>query len=296
MNRFTLRIIALVIGGFLTTGSLIAQKKASQSLFDQSNLLAWCIVPFDSKNRTPEQRIEMLRRLGFTQYAYDWRHQHLDSFASEIEIARRNRVNMAAVWLWIDKGADKPGQLSEDNERMLGILKDSGLKAQLWVGFSHNYFDSVDEAGKVAAGIEMIKYIRERTGEFVTKVGLYNHGDWFGNPLNQVKVAQALQDANVGIVYNFHHAHSQIDELSALITAMKPYLLSVNINGMTRSGPQILPVGSGNEEKDMLKVLVKSGYHGPIGILGHIETEDVEVVLKRNLEGLKGLASTLQEF
>jgi sugar phosphate isomerase/epimerase len=293
MNRFTFRIMALVIGGLITSSALIAQKKAIQGLFDQSNLLAWCIVPFDSKNRTPEQRIEMLRRLGFSQYAYDWRHQHLDSFASEIEIARRNRVNMAAVWLWIDKGSDKPGQLSEDNERMLSILKDSGLKTQLWVGFSHNYFDSLNEAGKVSAGVEMIKYIRGRTGNFVTKVGLYNHGDWFGNPLNQVKITQALKDANVGIVYNFHHAHTQVDGFSALVTTMKPYLLAVNINGMKRSGPQILPVGSGDEEKDMLKILVKSGYHGPIGILGHIETEDVEVVLKRNLDGLKGLASAL---
>ncbi|HTF16572.1 MAG TPA: hypothetical protein VK658_00795 [Chryseolinea sp.] len=288
-----LRLFALMIGGFLTTNVLVAPKKSTRLLFDQRNLVAWCIVPFDSKNRTPEQRVEMLKRLGFTQYAYDWRHQHLDSFASEIEIAGKNHVAISAVWLWIDKSTDKPGQLSEDNERILSILKDSGLKTQLWVGFNHNYFEGVDDAGKVTAGKEMVKYLRERTKEFVTKIGLYNHGDWFGNPLNQVKITEVLHDPNVGIVYNFHHAHAQIDDFSSLVAAMKPYLMAVNIDGMKRSGPQILPVGSGDEEKGMLQTLIKSGYRGPIGILGHIETEDVEMVLKKNLDGLKSLVDTL---
>lgn len=288
-----LRFFVVMLGAFLTSGVLFAQKKAARHLFDQDNLIAWCIVPFDSKNRSPEQRIAMLKGLGFSQYAYDWRHQHLDTFGSEIEIAQKNNIDMAAVWLWIDKGTDKPGQLSEDNERVLSLLKNSGLKTQLWVGFNHNYFDDLDEAGKVTAGIDMVRYLRERTDGFVKKIGLYNHGDWFGNPLNQVRIAKELRDPNVGIVYNFHHAHGQIDAFPSLVAAMKPYLLAVNIDGMKRSGPQILPVGSGDEERGMLQILLKSGYKGPIGILGHIETEDVEIVLKRNLDGLKNLAGTL---
>jgi sugar phosphate isomerase/epimerase len=282
----------LMIGVLLTTSAL-AQSKAARQLFDQRNLMAWCIVPFDSQNRTPEQRIEMLKELGLSQYAYDWRHQHLDTFASEIAIAQKNHVNMSAVWIWIDRDSDKPGHLSEDNERMLDILKNSGLKTQLWVGFNHNFFDGVDETGKINAGIEMVKYLRERTGTFTTKIGLYNHGDWFGNPMNQLKIVKSLNDPRVGIVYNFHHAHAQIDEFPALVLAMNAYLLAVNIDGMKREGPQILPVGSGDEEKGMLETLIKSGYNGPIGILCHIETEDAAVALKRNLDGLKSLAKAL---
>ena len=36
------------------------------------NLVAWCIVPFDAKNRGPAERVEMLKNLGFKKYAYDW--------------------------------------------------------------------------------------------------------------------------------------------------------------------------------------------------------------------------------
>lgn len=289
MNRIPIALFVLMLASFLAS-DVRAQSKKSRRLFDQKNLIAWCIVPFDSKNRTPEQRVEMLKRLDFSQYAYDWRHQHLDSFASEIELARKQNVNMSAVWIWIDKNSDKPGQLSADNERMLDILRGSGHKAQLWVGFNHNYFHDMEEAERIDAGVKMIQYLRKRTEGIITTVGLYNHGDWFGDAFNQVKMVKQLNDPKVKIVYNFHHGHAQVKDFGARVEAMKPYLLAVNINGMEKSGPQILPVGSGSDEKDMLSTLLNSGYTGPIGILGHIETEDVEVVLKRNLDGLKRIA------
>jgi sugar phosphate isomerase/epimerase len=143
------------------------------------------------------------------------------------------------------------------------------------------------------AGADMIRYLAERTALLATRIGLYNHGDWFGNPVNQLKIIQVLNDPGIGIVYNFHHAHAQIDRFPSLMSVMKPHLLAVNIDGMRRSGPQILTVGSGDEEKAMLQELLMSGYTGPIGILGHIETEDVEVVLKRNLDGLRKLVKIL---
>jgi sugar phosphate isomerase/epimerase len=293
MKRLLIRVVFLMLGNFLVVVGLSAQTKKARRLFDQKNLFAWCIVPFDIRNRDPEERIAMLKRLKFSQYAYDWRHQHLDSFAAEINLARKEQVSMVAVWIWIDKNTDKPGQLSEDNERMLGILKDAGIKTQLWVGFNHNYFEDGDDAARVNAGVEMVRYLRLRTAIFVTTVGLYNHGDWFGDPLNQVTIVKALDDPQVGIVYNFHHGHTQINNFSMRVKAMMPYLIAVNINGMKASGPQILPVGTGESEKDMLSILLENGYAGPIGILGHIESEDVEVVLQRNLKGLRQLEKSL---
>src|SRR5688500_4352361 len=39
-------------------------------LYAQDNLIAWCIVPFDAKHRGPEERAKMMKRLGFTKFAY----------------------------------------------------------------------------------------------------------------------------------------------------------------------------------------------------------------------------------
>lgn len=264
-----------------------------QDLFAQDNLVAWCIVPFDNQHRTPKQRIEMLKRLNFSQYAYDWRHQHLATFAEEIKLAKESKVHIAAVWMWIDKTADSPGKLSEDNEMLLSIMKAAGLQTQLWVGFNNNFYDYDNDATKIARGVEMLKFLREHTRSLASSIGLYNHGDWFGEPENQIKILKELNDPGVGLIYNFHHAHKQIDSFPALLDKMSPWLWTVNLNGMKKDGPQILPIGNGDQEKGMLKNLMKSGFHGSIGILGHIEDQDVEQVLLRNLNGLRKMEKEL---
>src|SRR4051794_31924402 len=53
------------------------------SIFRRDNLIAWCIVPFDAKKRGPEERAEMLARLGFKHFAYDYRAEHVPTFDAE---------------------------------------------------------------------------------------------------------------------------------------------------------------------------------------------------------------------
>jgi hypothetical protein len=70
---------------------------------------------------------------------------------------------------------------------------------------------------------------------------------------------------------------------------MKPYLSSVNLNGMKKDGPKILTIGHGDYEKTMIELLINNGFAGPWGILGHIAEKDVKTVLKQNLDGLKSI-------
>ena len=70
---------------------------------------------------------------------------------------------------------------------------------------------------------------------------------------------------------------------------MKPYLSAVNLNGMQKEGYKILPIGEGNDEIQMIKLLIDEGFSGLWGILGHVENEDVKKVLDKNIEGLNSL-------
>jgi hypothetical protein len=77
---------------------------------------------------------------------------------------------------------------------------------------------------------------------------------------------------------------------------MKPYLLCLNLNGMSGKNQQfqkILPIGRGANEAQMLKVVLEVGYESPIGILGHVASRDVEIVLRENLKGLRELTGKL---
>ena len=248
------------------------------------DLVAWCIVPFDSRKRSPEERIAMLERLGFKRYAYDWRAEHLPDTARELRLAASRGIRVEAVWVWIEK--DRPGRLSEDNERLLAALKEAGLATQLWVGFAPGFFEGVSDQEKVARGAEMVRHLSDRAAETKSRVALYNHGDWFGEPENQVRIIQALPGRDIGIVYNFHHGHEHIARFDALVKAMRPYLWVVNLNGMRPEGPKILPFGTGTHERPMLQTVLDSGFKGPFGVLGHVDDADVEEILRGNLRGL----------
>lgn len=264
-------------------------RSRGQVLCAPSNLLAWCIVPYDQKHRSPAERIAMLQRLGFTQYAWDWRQQHLKDLPGEIRLARANGIRLRAVWLWIDAQSDRVGHLGDANRAVFDAVNAAHLSVEFWVGINANFFEGMDDSERVRHGAAMVAFLRDQAAPSGSTVALYNHGDWFGEPDNEIKIIQAVGDPSVGMVFNFHHAHTMIDAFPRLLPRMLPYLRAVNLNGMRPEGPKILPIGQGTHEQEMIRLLEASGYAGPLGILCHIEDADAEEVLRRNLEGLRTL-------
>lgn len=302
---FPLTSLGLVLSVLLP--SLQAQPSASESaspaaatapalpaaLVAPENLLAWCIVPYDSPPRSPAARLAMLRRLGLTQYIWDWRPEHLASLPEELALAREAGIRIRGVWLWIDANNDAPGRLGPSNRAVLDAVFAAGLRCEFWVGFNANVFASApDEAARVAAGTAHLAPLLAELRAHGSVLGLYNHGDWFGEPLNQLRILGALGDpADAGLVYNFHHAHDQLSRFGSFLPAMVPRLLAVNVSGVHPGGPKILPIGEGTVETALLAALVRSGYRGPLGVLGHVEDTDVEPILARNLAGLRQMAA-----
>ncbi|MFZ5495536.1 MAG: sugar phosphate isomerase/epimerase family protein [Verrucomicrobiota bacterium] len=275
------------------TGTVNPAASSEPPLLSPSNLLAWCIVPFDKNQRGPAERVAMLKRLGFTQYAWDWRKNHLQDLPAEIRLSREAGIRIRAVWLWIEGGSDQVGRLSEGNRAVMDAVREAGLPVEYWVGFHPNFFAQLDEPARIQHAADMMTYLRAQAARSGSTVAFYNHGDWIGEPDNQIKVIKAMGGPDVGLVFNFHHAHGMIDDFPALVGRMRPYLRAVNLNGMEPHGPKILPVGQGTRERGMLRSLLDSGYTGPVGLLGHVDNEDVESVLRRNLAGVRQLAREL---
>jgi sugar phosphate isomerase/epimerase len=260
---------------------------AAPALFAQENLLAWCIVPYDAKHRGPAERIAMLQRLGFTQYVWDWRPQHLKDLPDELRLAQAAGVRMRGIWLWIDETQDHVGALSASNEAIFAAVGEAHAPMEFWVGFHDNVFEGLDDNARVAKGAALISHLRDRAAKVGGTIALYNHGGWFGEPENQLRIITAVGDDSVGMVYNFHHGHTQLDRFAAFLPVILPHLRAVNINGMRPEGPKILPVGSGTRERDMLRQLEAAGYRGPIGLLCHVDDADPEEILRANLDGLR---------
>ena len=255
-------------------------------LFDRDNLVAWCIVPFDAKKRTPSERVDMLKKLGFTKYAYDWRAEHLPTFDEEVRLLKKTNIELTAVWF--------PAGLNADARTLLDVLKKHGVKPQLWITMGEPA--GTDQKEKAEAAAKALRPIAVEAEKLGCRVALYNHGGWFGEPENQIAIIETLKLKNVGIVYNLHHGHEHLQQFQELLKKMQPYLMALNLNGMTKDGEKlgrkILPLGQGELDLTLLKTIVESKYTGPIGILGHTQ-DDAEERLRDNLDGLDWLLPQL---
>lgn len=254
--------------------------------YAHDNLVAWCIVPFDAKKRGPAARVEMLQKLGFKKYAYDWRAEHLPTFDEEVGLLKKAQIELTAVWF--------PANLGPDAQKLLAVLKKHEIKTQLWVTMGEPA--GADRAAKVASAAKALKPIAEEAARHGCTVALYNHGGWFGEPANQVAIIEELKLKNVGIVYNQHHGHDHFDTFPELLKLMKPHLLALNLNGSfkggDKAGKKIAPLGAGELDVQLLKAIRASGYAGPVGVLGHTQ-DDAAERLADNLDGLKWLLPQL---
>lgn len=264
---------AMIVMAMFAPGASAQDSKTN--VFDRKNLVAWCIVPFDGRNRGPAERAEMVKRLGLSRIAYDWRANHVASFEEEILAYKKHGIEYFAFWGIHDKAFE--------------LFAKHDLHPQIWQTAPSPDGNTNEE--RVASAVKQMLPLAERTAKMKCKLGLYNHGGWGGEPDNLVAVCKALRDKHkadhVGIVYNLHHGHGHVKDFDAALMAMKPYLFCLNLNGMSSDakGAKILQLGAGEHDVKLLKSIRVSGYTGPIGIIGHTQ-DDVELRLRDNLDGL----------
>lgn len=265
-----------VIASFtISAAKLHAQGTSNASLLDQDNLVAWCIVPFDAAQRGPEARAKMLHELGIKSCAYDWREKHVPTFEQEILAYKKYGIEFFAFW-----GV---------HEQAFDLFRKYELTPQIWRTLTEPSGTGNQET-KINQATKTLLPLAIATKQLGSKLALYNHGGWGGEPTNLVAVCKSLHQLgheHVGIAYNFHHGHEHIADFPESLKLMLPYLHCVNLNGMNAGAqPKILGIGKGQHEKEMIKTLLESGYHGRIGILDHRPELDALKSLQENLDGL----------
>jgi sugar phosphate isomerase/epimerase len=284
-------------------GNSSAGAPATTGLFARTNLVAWCIVPFDAKQRGPEARGQMLEKLGLKKLAYDWRGEHIPTFDAEVAAMKQHGVEMTAWWF--------PGGINAEARAILDCIKRNDIHPQLWVmleGGDHLRLDKAFESTPAAqtAHVErlvaQVKPIAAEAAKLGCQVALYNHGGWIGIPENQIEIIQRLkQDGidNVGMIYTQHHGYGEIDRFAELFPKMQPYLLAISLHGLTKDGDlqnnslREAPLGQGDEDLRLLRIIKESGWTGPVGIIGEMGGVDVELRLQDQLDGLDWLVPQL---
>jgi len=291
------------------------------SLWAHDNLVAWCVVPFDAKNRGPEERGQMLEKLGFKKFVYDWRPVHVPTFDAEIEALKRHGINLIAWWFPFD--ADDPAA-----KATLEVFKRHDVHPQLWVALPRKGTATPKSANemspeemhqaylrwmrqdltitpqeqevRVKQDADRINALVKLAAPYGSKVELYNHNGWFGMLGNQIAIIERLKElgvTDVGIVYNFSHArdefHDDTVKFPALWKKIKPYVVAVNITG-THMDRTIVYPSQGDRELEMMRTIQDSGWRGPIGLIAE-KGGDAETTLRNYLVGLDWLAAELEQ-
>ncbi len=281
-TALTLLLSALFIAG--------AALPASKNIWSKDNLVAWCIVPFDIKERGPVERAEMLNGLGITKLAYDWRDKHIPTFDRELDALRSHHIQLQAFWLasGLDPAKDKNVSV------VLDFLTRNHVRTQIWYLLgTPPQFDALPQTRKVEEASAAVRYVATEAAQLGCTVGLYNHGGWFGEPENELAILAALHNKNVGLVYNFNHAQQQIDRFPEFFPKIEPRLIALNLAGLKRGDPEIHPLSSDGDEVEMIRLVHRSKFRGPIGIINETTDPDAETGLRKNLDGLRQILARI---
>jgi sugar phosphate isomerase/epimerase len=279
-----------------------ADHKGDASLWQHDNLVAWCVVPFDAQHRGPEERAQMLHQLGFKHFAYDWREKDIPTFDTEIEALRKYGIDLIAWWFPFD--ADDPVA-----KQTLETFRRHHVRPQLWVMQSQKgpaepknpqQMTREEQRQRVRQEADRIHQLVTLAVPYGSKIELYNHNGWYGLVENELAILARLQelgDTDVGMVYNLSHAHdndhNDTTKFPALWARMQPHVVAVNITGM---GPidQIIYPSQGSHELNMMRIIEKSGWKGPVGLIAE-KGGDARVTLGNYIKGLDWLAAEIRQ-
>ncbi|NLF05360.1 MAG: sugar phosphate isomerase/epimerase [Actinomycetales bacterium] len=279
------------------------------SVFARANLVAWCVVPYDTRRRGPRARAELLAELGLRRLAWDWRPEHVGQLDAELDALVEHGIELTGVWVpaVVPSDDDTLGRIDPDVLTILDVLRDRGLATQLWTCTEFGPpgpFEPLPPAvhrARVERTAAHLGPLADRANADGHTLALYNHLGWAGEPENQVEVLQVLADrglARPGIVYQQHHGHAHVDRFAALLESVRGPLAALGINGMLPGAHwgdgKIHPYGHGPRDLELARTIATSGWRGRVSILGHT-MDDVADRLRDNLDGLDWVVARLRE-
>lgn len=267
-------------------------------IWDQENLHAWCVVPFDDAKRGPEARAKMLAELGIRHFAYDWREEHIPEFRRELESLAAHGIDLLAWW-WRPELGEELGRTT------LELFVQHDVAPRLWVMQGENLapdrLPRTPELERERREIEAARLARvaATAQEFGLGVDLYTHNDWLGVTRNAIAVverAKELGARDLGISYNFSHArdehHDDTVDFPALWSELGPLVSSVNLAGTHFEDGETLLPGDGEHDLEMMRTIEESGWRGPVGVIAE-SGGDARVTLSQAMGRVRLLAEGL---
>jgi sugar phosphate isomerase/epimerase len=298
LARCSLLVLMSTVAGAMIAAGQTPERKSGGSPFAKGNLHAWAFEEYDAAPRTPSERAQLLRSLGLRRAGYVGRNvERMEEFDAYVKAYREHEIDLVAVWTPVNTEAP----LQEPHIRkFLEAAERQQIRGQWWVTLEQFTKGSDDQT--VDRAVALLRPLVSEAAKRGLRLAVYGHGrdSWFTQPENEIAIVERLAsfpgEASVGIAYNFHHAHSQLDRFAAIFPKLAPHLIAVNLNGLRPEGPMILPINEGTREQEMIAIIHRSGFRGPVGVLHHQRTMEASAVLRKNMEGLRDILKRIGDM
>lgn len=254
----------------------------------------FCIDWHDAKKRTFAEQAVMLKELGYEGVGHIW----LDKVEERLKTLDDTGLKLFQITMQVTLAE---GKLPYDArfKDVLKLINGRHLQFCLLVGGAKPSDASADERG-VAILREMSDLAKDTDAQLL----LYPHvSDWIEHIEDSMRVAQKVDRANVGAMFNLCHwlrVDKQRDYAPLLKQAM-PRLWAVSLNGADEHDEKpgwehyIQPLDKGDFDMGrFLKTLRELGYRGPIGLQCYGIGGDTREHLARSMAAWRKLSENLK--
>ena len=226
----------------------------------------FCIDWHDAKHRSYKEQAVMLKELGYDGVG----HLFLDGVAERLKTLDAAGLTLYQITMGVDVA---PGKAPFDArfKDVLKLVKGRNVQFALLVNGAKPSDPSVD-----ARAVKILREMSDMARDSGSQLLLYPHvGSWVERIEDSVRVAEKVDRANVGVMFNLCH-WLRVDksrEYKPLLKRAMPRLWAISINGADSQDDKpgwnryIQPLDKGSFDVGALLMTLKElGYKGPIGL------------------------------
>ncbi|MBV8573153.1 MAG: sugar phosphate isomerase/epimerase [Acidobacteriaceae bacterium] len=271
---------------FLVVGGLLLAEIESSADHELSNPF----FAYELGDKTPGQQAKLVSDVGFAGTAFDGA-VHIPERLKAVDEAH---IQLFFIWLTVDVGNARIVYES-GMEQAINELKGRGTV--VWLAVKGTGPGAEERAVTAAARVADLASTAN------LRVALYPHYGFYLATLNDtLRIAQKAQRSNLGVTFNLcHELRAGLDpNLPSVIKAALPRLYGVTLNGADHNGHDwntlIQPLGLGDfDVAGVLRMLIQTGYRGPIGLQCYGITEDPAIHLRQSMKAWREMSSHIAE-
>ncbi len=280
------------LGGLLLAWLALVQAApaAGQKVYP---FFPFCIDWHDAKHRSYKDQAAMLKDLGYDGVG----HIFLDGVAERIKTLDDAGLTLYQITMNVDVGAGKQPYEARFKD-VLKLVKGRHVQFDLLLNGAKSSDPSVDPHA-----VEVLREMSDLARDSGSQLLLYpHHGSWVERIEDSIRVADKVDRANVGVMFNLCHwlrVDKQRDYKHLLKQAM-PRLWAVSINGADSQDDKpgwdhyIQPLDKGSFDVGaFLTTLKELGYKGPIGLQCFGIGGDAREHLVRSMKAWQKLSAPL---